>query len=363
MFELTPAAGEKYMAVLTPASDFLNSPCNEKGIAFTVIPHPQGNFFEIQLQPTDPAFVPAYMIGQMQHRVVFRQNFNGVKGSLQGVINTPHLRSGILQVTVFNKDGMPLAERLCFVNNNEYRQPVELLADTVDFSARGRNRFRIAMPDTVMGSISVSITDAAYDSLPSREENILTTLLLTSDIKGYVHEPGYYFSSSNDSVKTATDLLMMTNGWRRFKWAELAKPFAPAFNNPAYITLSGKATLKGTNRPFSGKTVLLMISSMGTQKGRSTHILSTDNDGNFLVDSLVFFDRNRLLFSDVRGKKSQYIDIALKGDSLNKQFSWAGFSLARGNTTSYPTRQNGRWTMMQYGERKGRDAGRNNNKG
>jgi hypothetical protein len=229
---------------------------------------------------------------------------------------------------VFNKEGMPLAERLCFVNNNEYRQPVELLEDTVDFSARGRNRFRIAMPDTVMGSISVSITDAAYDSLPSREENILTTLLLTSDIKGYVHGPAYYFSASNDSVKTATDLLMMTNGWRRFKWAELVKQSAPVFINPAYITLTGKATLKGTNRPFSDKTVLLMISSMGTKKGRSTHLLSTDKDGNFLVDSLVFFDRSRLLFSDVRGKKSQYIDVSVKGDSLNKQFQWAGFSPA-----------------------------------
>jgi hypothetical protein len=43
--------------------------------------------------------------------------------------------------------------------------------------------------------------------------------------KGYVHDPAYYFSSDDDSVKTALDLLMMTNGWRRFKWTDLASRY------------------------------------------------------------------------------------------------------------------------------------------
>ncbi|MGQ0738689.1 MAG: hypothetical protein ACT4OJ_06480 [Bacteroidota bacterium] len=342
MFELTPAHGEKYFAV-TPDGQFELPASTEKGIVLTVMPHPQGNFFEIQSGTADPAFVPAYMIGQMQHRVLFRQNFNAAKESLQGVINTQGLHSGIMQVTVFSKEGMPLAERLCFVNNNEYRQLAELLTDTVDFSTGGRNRFRIAMNDTVQGNISVSITDADYGGLPGREENIITTMLLTSDIKGYVHHPAYYFSADNDSVKTAMDLLMMTNGWRRFKWTELVKQPLPAFSNPAYISLGGKATLKGTNRPFSDKTLLLMISSRGEKKSRSTHLLTTDKEGNFLIDSLVFFDRNRLLFSDVRGKKSQYIDVTLKEDSLNRPFTWAGFSPAQGKI--FPASNTAGWQM------------------
>ncbi|HUR67030.1 MAG TPA: hypothetical protein VMZ03_11840, partial [Chitinophagaceae bacterium] len=329
MFVLDPLPGEKYSAVLRePVIEEFSLPDPvERGIVLSVIPHPQGFFFEIQQQTTDLDFTAAYILGQMQHHIVFRQQLNNSIESVLGIINTGHLRSGILQVTVFNRNGMPLAERLCFVNNLEYVQPAELIIDTLDFSARGRNRFRIAMRDTVQGSVSVSIVDAAYDGLSEREDNILTSFLLTSDIKGYVHRPTYYFSAMTDSVKTAADLLMMTNGWRRFKWSEVEKRAANRFNEPAYITLAGRATLKGTNRSFADKNLLLMINSTGTKKRRSTYMLATDKEGNFFIDSLVFYDKNRLLFSDTRGKKSQYIDIALKGDSLSQQFAWSRFKV------------------------------------
>jgi len=64
-----------------------------------------------------------------------------------------------------------------------------------------------------------------------------------------------------------------------------------------------------------------MINKLGDKKKRSTHLVQTDKGGNFLIDSLLFFDKNLLLFSDVRGKKSQYIDVLLKEDSINKKFS------------------------------------------
>ena len=69
-----------------------------------VIPHPQGNFFELKQRKDDPAFQVAYMIGQMQHHIVFKQEFKTFKEEIQGIINTQHLHSGVLQVTFFNKD-------------------------------------------------------------------------------------------------------------------------------------------------------------------------------------------------------------------------------------------------------------------
>jgi hypothetical protein len=327
MFELTPVPGEKYYATITSPSpeSFPLPDLSEKGIVFTVLPHIQGNFFEIQQRVSDPMFTAAYMIGQMQNRVVFKQEFSQAKESLQGVINTKHLHSGIMQVTVFNKNGMPLAERLCFINNKEYLHQAELVADTLNMAPKGRNRFLVTMKDTVQGSISVSISDAAYLPSLTREENILTSLLLTADIKGYVNNPAYYFSKDDDSVKMAIDLLMMTNGWRRFKWTALAAKAPSVIATSSYINLNGRAVLKGTNRPFASKPILLMINSLGNKNVRSTQMLETDKDGNFFIDSLVFFDRNRLLFTDVRGKKSQYIDILLNSDSLQKPFSLKDF--------------------------------------
>lgn len=325
MFELNPVAGEKYYAETAAGKTVLPDPA-EKGIALNMMQHEQGFFYEIQQRRDDPVFMADYFVGQMQHKIVFRKDLKEeTPGSLQGIVNTKQLRSGILQVTFFNKEGMPLAERLWFVNNKEYLQPAEILTDTVDLKARAKNRFRLSMKDTIQGSISVAIVDAAYET-NDRKENILTGLLLTSDIKGYVHQPAYYFSANSDSVKAAADLLMMTNGWRRFKWTGLEKLVEEEQPNPAYITLSGRAVLRGTNKAFSDKALLLMIKNTRDSKKRSTHMLQTDKNGNFLVDSLIFFDRNLLLFSDTRGKKSQYIDISMGLDSLHKTFTWKGYT-------------------------------------
>lgn len=323
MFELTPEINEVYFAALDGDAGTkkyqLPAP-TDKGIVFAMIPYPQGVFFEIKQGANDLSSKAAYMIGQMQHHIVFRQNINSGKGEIQGTINTEKLNSGILQVTVFNKDDIPLAERLFFVNNKEYIQAVSLRTDTLSFSSKGRNHFKIIMPDTIQGSISVSVTDADYSLHSSRKESIYSSLLLTSDLKGYIHNPSWYFLSDNDSVRTALDLLMMTNGWRRFRWSELAgKARNPlAYTDPAYITISGKVSMEGTNRPFADKPLVALISAEGMS--RNFQMIKTDKNGFFKLDSLIFFGNSRIFILDIRGKKSQFIDVRLSGDTTEKLY-------------------------------------------
>ncbi len=322
MFDLIPVPGEKYYVVLD--GDSTAHPYNlpeqvNQGIALTILPHPQGNYFDIQQHTSDPAFQAAYMVGQLQHRVVFRQEFPD-KGEIHGVINTKNLSSGILQITFFNKEGLPLAERLVFVNNKEYIQPAQLIADTIDFSAKAKNRFTLVFKDTVQGSFSASISDAGFDWLPAREENIYSSLLLTDDLKGTIHNPAWYFAGDNDSVKNALDLVMMTNGWRRFTWHELPGKASTAltYKDPAYITLAGKINLQYSKKPFADKQLIVFIAAGDSSK--SMQMLHTDKEGNFRLDSLLFFGNTRILFSDIRGKKSQSIQVRLSNDSLNRSF-------------------------------------------
>lgn len=321
MFDLKPEPGEKYFAHLSGSdTQYVLPPANEKGVTLSMLQQPDGYFFEVQQQTDDPAFVVAYMVGQMQHHVVFKKYFVASKSVLEGSINTKNLNSGILQVTFFNSSGMPLAERLCFVNNGEYLLPATLQTDTLDFSVKAKNRFSLLLNDTVQGNITISVTDADYLHSTHRDENIYTSLLLTSDIKGYVHNPSWYFMAVKDSAEAGLDLLMMTNGWRRFRWTELTSQSKKSIADKSYITLSGRIFLKGTKKPFAYKQVLLMITGLAGSKERAATLLSTDNEGRFTEDSLLFFDRCRLLFIDIRGKKSQYIDVLLDGDSLNRTF-------------------------------------------
>ncbi len=323
MLELTPIKGEKYTAksdLPVPGKTYLLPDCQEQGILLSLIPHPQGSFFEIHQRVTDPAMRAAYMIGQMQHHVVFRQELNGSKDEMQGVLNTEKLNSGILQVTVFSKEGIPLAERLIFVNNKEYIHSASIRTDTLSFDQKGRNHFKILVKDTVQGSLSVSVTDADYALTPYREENIYSGLLLTSDLRGYIHNPAWYFSADNDSVKMAADLLMMTHGWRRFRWQELAQQIKQplAYADPSYITITGKVTLDGTNRPFGEKNLLALITAEGMK--RNAQFISTDKQGYFKLDSLLFFGNARIFILDIKGRKSQYIDVKMTSDSLGRSF-------------------------------------------
>ena len=112
---------------------------------------------------------------------------------------------------------------------------------------------------------------------------------------------------------------MMTNGWRRFKWTDLLKDFtiAKKYADPGYITLSGKINLECTKKPFADKDLLMFVVSTS---GKNIQMVHTDAEGHFSLDSIVFFGNARILFTDIKGKKSRFIDVKLDGDSLHRDY-------------------------------------------
>ncbi len=327
MFDLQTSAGESYYASIPGEGTVKNFPLPallNNGIVFRVMPDPLGKYFELIQDKTNPAFRASYMIGQMQHHTVFRLEFTSNKDEITGIIKTGNLNSGIMQITVFNKENMPLAERLCFIDNKEYVLPAELSIDTLSFSTKSKNKFTVSLLDTLFGTFSVSITDNEYNLKPVREENILSRILLSADLKGYVHNPSWYFTNNSDSVTGGLDLVMMTNGWRRFRWTELVKGPTPPVNykDPGYITVSGKVYIEGTKRPHALKPILLFVASPDSSKTMLMTV--TDAAGYFRVDSILFFDRSRIWFKDINGKRSMPLEVKLSADSISRVWAMPG---------------------------------------
>ena len=322
LIDLEVRHGENYFAVIDdrPDDTYPLPPVSEKGIVFRILPADDAVRFEIFQDKNDPLFHAAYMLGQVQHQVVIRQELKAASNTLNGVIKTQNLPSGILHLTIFNKDHIPLAQRLVFVNNREYQQRAQIKFDSLNFSNRGRNKLSITMPDTVRGSFSLSITDAAFNINQYQEENIVTRFLLTSDLPGYIHQPTYYFRNNTDSARYALDLVMMTNGWRRFLWQELKenKALPAKYKDPAFITVSGKINMEGSKKPFANKDVLLYV--LTADSSRNMQLIHTDSNGYYKLDSMVFFDRASLFITDIRGKKSRFIDIKPGPDSLMRPY-------------------------------------------
>ena len=47
---------------------------------------------------------------------------------------------------------------------------------------------------------------------------MLSYCYLSTEIKGNIHNPAYYFDSNNKDRQAALDLLLLTQGWRRYVW-------------------------------------------------------------------------------------------------------------------------------------------------
>lgn len=262
-------------------------------------------------------FTPTYLVGQMQHKVVVKQK---IDSSLEGQINTLDLPSGILQCTFFNEDGIPLAERLVFINNKEYILKASLQKNLVDFKPRKKNTFSINFNQPTEGNFSISITDENYNEPGPRKDNIISSFLLTSDIPGYVHNPAFYFSDNN-SAQEALDLIMLTNGWRRFNWKQVTQNHLPKpiYTDPGYISLSGKVNVRDSKKNFANRDLLAWIAT--SDSGRALQMLKTDAEGQFKMDSLIFFDKAKILFSDVMGNKNKFITVELNTDSLYQSYA------------------------------------------
>jgi hypothetical protein len=331
-FPIIPLPSGSYFATIKGSEEKYPLPqSTDNGIAFSVRNTAKGKQFRIQYNGTGEAFKPAYLVGQMENQVLFKHPIAGDKKEISGIIPTADFYSGILQLTVFNKDEMPLAERLTFIDNKDYVLPATFKVDTLNTEARKRNRFSIALADTIMGNFSVSITDADSEAEPFRSQNIHSWFLLNSDLRGYIHNPAYYFQNSSDSLQAALDLVMMTNGWSRFKWTDVAqnKLPQPKYKDPGYITLSGQILLEGTKKPLANRDVIMMRSPVDTtvSKRGNTTLFQTDSTGHFKLDSLFFSDRNKILFSEVRGNKSKFIRVKLDADSLNRKFQVAPIAI------------------------------------
>ena len=343
-FSIVPQMQENYYAVITNSntSKRYDLPAStHRGITLTLRNSGKGKLFKVEQLPNNETFKAAYMIGQMQNNVVFRQNFTTDKNLFGGTIQTDNLLSGILHITVFNKDNMPLAERLTFIDNKEYILPATFNADTIDNAERKRNHFSISLPDTVIGNFSVSIVDADYESSSTRDQNIFSYFLLSSDLKGYIHNASSYFSQAGITNAGAVELVMMTNGWTRFKWQDAVSNTLPppVYKDNAFITLDGKIFIEGRKKPFANSELIYFMAPRDTaqRKFGMPRFITTDSAGGFRIDSMVFFGKMNILFSDIKGRKSKFIKVVLNNDSIYKSYNPLPVNIPFKDTTDAET--------------------------
>jgi hypothetical protein len=244
-----------------------------------------------------------HLIGTMHQHQVFKVTKDISTGEAKGVIPVENLPSGILAITVFDNNWKPIAERITYINNEEYGFTTEMNVLHWGLNKRARNEIEIAVPDSLYANFSVAVTDAAIDTDSSN--TIIPNLLLTSDLKGQVFNPAYYFSANNNTIAQHLDLVMLTHGWRRFKWDDVVKGILPKIRfekDTSYLSLSGKLYGASPTELRANPFIILLISQKA-KEGNQVLTIPINPDGTFIEPGAIVFDTAKIYYQLSKGVK------------------------------------------------------------
>jgi hypothetical protein len=152
-------------------------------------------------------------------------------GSCFFLVDTGRLGEGISQFTIFNAARQPVCERLFF------KKPSQLLeltasSDKEVYEPRSKVTMHLGTSNGTgkLVPADMSMAVVRVDTLTATGEMDITNYLwLCSDLVGDIESPGYYFSDPADPAAQAADNLMLTQGWRRFRWEDILQHKTPEF--------------------------------------------------------------------------------------------------------------------------------------
>lgn len=203
---------------------------------------------------------------------------------------------GVAQITLMDTIGKTYCERLYYVHPKEnYR--MSIIPDHEVYAPRQKVTLQIAVKDTsdnpVPANLSVSVVDGNQIEVFEKKPDIISYLLLESEIRGYIEQPFYYFDTTIIGRYQALDNLLLTQGWRNFIWNNIADK-ATIFNYPAEegITVSGRLRRIWADKPIPGANISMAL--LGNDKPLYK-VTQTDSSGKFYFDGLDFTGPQNLL--------------------------------------------------------------------
>jgi len=307
VFSFIPAPGKKYQLKCRNSSNvekqFDLPQTSPDAYTLAVVQHNNRFVLEVRKSPQSldiPCYFLAHYGGMVFH-------FSSIEN-----INEPiaflkeELPAGVIQLVLFDKQMNPLSERLVF-NKNKASETIVFQTDKEAYETRDKIVSTLMfndLNDIDEGNFSIAVVDdndAAVDS----STTILSSLLLSSELKGYIENPAYYLRDDIMSV-IALDYLMLTHGWRRYDVPKVAKSNLqyPHIPYQTSQTIVGKVQSPVLSRPVSGSEILITVDG-------SSGMTSTDENGMFKLQDFEYPDSTAFLIHAISSKGSNAVDLVV----------------------------------------------------
>lgn len=204
-------------------------------------------------------------------------------------VSRRQLREGVEQVTLFTASGEVLAERLVWVPPMQTPLIMEVRQNQTSYAPFAPIVLSMALKDhegkPLKADFSLSVQDR-NGIIAGGGTDLRTDMLLCSDLKGYIHDPQWYFSADDEQHRRALDLLMMVQGWRRYEWREMAgiDTFRLQFPVEDVQVIDGTVVdWSNRKKPVPHTDVNLMLLDVNGYHKTSFAFTKTDSLGRFSI--------------------------------------------------------------------------------
>ncbi|NCD69157.1 hypothetical protein [Mucilaginibacter agri] len=306
-FMLTPTAGETYRAVIKSAGKSMvrNLPAVAKEGYAMILTDAGAGKLNIQINSNIPG--PVYLFAHAARTVKAAESMSINNGSATFSIDKTKLEGGITHFTVFNSSQQPVCERLYFIRP---KQKLVVQASSVQPGYGIRKKAGVAFSTQTQDgkAVTADLSMAVFRiySLQKPEQmDIQSYLWLTSELKGGIESPAYYFANTNAETDQALDNLMLTQGWRQFEWTNVLSNAAPSFKFlPEYNghLVIGKIVSSVDNTPAKGVIAYLGVPGRRVQM----YPALSDSTGRLIFNTKEMYGPGEIIVQTNTEKDSTY---------------------------------------------------------
>lgn len=295
-FYFTPVQSESYKAIIRESNGKITTaslpPIQSSGYVLRVNDTLQNKLaVSVRARGSEVRSPIVYLIGHTRQAIKIASTHYLQEGALKILVSKNEFSEGVSHITLFNAEFKPVCQRLIFIQP-EKNNRAKLATELPEYGTRSKVKITI-QPQTSSEEVSkFSLSVAKFDSLQQfAPVNIRDYLYLTSDLKGTIESPEFYFSD-DPRVSEATDHLMMTHGWSRFRWDDVREQtdiiqFLPEYRGQL---IAGNVVDRTTNKPLSGITTYLA----SPQKKVDLYESISDRNGNIVFEVPDYFGRKKL---------------------------------------------------------------------
>lgn len=307
-FSLLPEQGKQYFLEATGLEEKVALPkARDTGYVLSVDNLSSDIEVLVNVKTAQSGRHQAYLVAHTRGMVGFGSKLDWQGAVARVRIPRKDLGDGITHLTLFNSDWKPEAERLVFQNRGINDLDFELSTDKEVYEQRDSTTINLKLTDpngeALTGFFSMNVYDAGQINPNAWQDNIVSNLLLTSDLKGDIANPLKYMGDSKET-RADLDLLLLTKGWSRFTWKDLLEDQFPetVFEVEQGFKVTGRVTQRSGQKGLSKASV----QQVGAFEGIPLFAQAqTDGRGDFEMTGLHFYKGESVLKAkDKKGKSN-----------------------------------------------------------